>query len=429
MPMLCAIPTLVDSMVRRKFKRPVFSRLTIAWSIAIFGAAGIAAIAFGPGLIGANDLRISLPIDGVELMARSIDPQPETDRATGGLRLAAPGFKEPPSLRVGTDDSGEDISDILAYPEEFPGDAGPNLAAPLDLDDVVITIAGSDRRVTPVSAASLTSVPRSRPVPDPDPNLLRDTPFGKIPKPAADGRMAMHYYRNGFGGGDGKPTVSLIIGGLGLNKALTERAIDDLPPEISLAFAPYAKDLDFWTEKARKAGHEVLIELPMENYGGEQEALGAAGLLTSRTPEENLQRLDWLMSRFGGYFAATNYLGGKFAADDTALAPILKRLTEAGVGYIDDTGRASALSLRTGASVAPVSRILPPAPDDSARSRIKRELAGLEKLSRREGASLAKAYAYPAAIDEIAEWTQSLEGKGVVLAPASAALPQRRASR
>ena len=127
-------------------------------------------------------------------------------------------------------------------------------------------------------------------------------------------------------GGDGSPTVSLIVGGLGLNKALTERAIDDLPAEISLAFAPYAKDLDFWTEKARNAGHEVLIELPMENYSGDPTALGAAGLLTSRTPAENLQRLDWLMSRFGGYFAATNYQGGKFAANDEAMAPILARL-------------------------------------------------------------------------------------------------------
>ncbi len=414
--------------VRRKFRRPVLSRLTLAWSGAFIVAATIAGAAFAPTLIGASENRISLPVEGVELMARPSEPQVETDKTTGGLRLAAPGFKEPPATNFDLAGEGGETLDRLAYPEEFGAGEDPTLDAPLDPEDFVITIAGSDRPATSVNAASLTPM-RTRPVPNPDPDLLRDTPFGKIPKPAPDGRTAMHFYRNGFDGGNGAPTVSLILGGLGLNKALTERAIDELPAEISLAFAPYAKDLDFWTEKARKAGHEVLIELPMENYSGDATALGAAGLLTSRSPAENLQRLDWLMSRFGGYFAATNYQGGKFAADADAMAPVLARLREAGVGYIDDTGAASALSRRTGAAVASVARVLPPAPDDSARLRIKRELIALEKLAKRDGAALAKAYAFSATIDEIVEWSETLKKKDVALAPASSALPARHASR
>ena len=417
--------------VRRKFKLPVFSRLTLAWGGAFTTAAMIVAIALAPMLTGANETRISLPVDDIELMARAAPAQPETDTTTGGLRLAAPGFKEPPSAEFDLVDSGETL-DRLAYPDDFDvanlNETDPDADEPLSPEDFVITIAGSNRPAISASAASL-QASRIRAVPNPDPNLLRDTPFGKIPIPAPDGRIAMHYYRNSFDGGDGAPTVSLILGGLGLNKALTERAIDELPPEISLSFAPYAKDLEFWTEKARKAGHEVLIELPMENYSGDPSALGAAGLLTSRSSAENLQRLDWLMSRFGGYFAATNYQGGKFAADDDAMAPILTKLTEAGVGYIDDTGAASALAAQTGASVASVTRVLPPAPDDSARLRIKRELNALEKLAKRDGGALAKAYAFSATIDEIAEWSQGLERKDVALAPASAALPQRRASR
>ncbi len=410
--------------VRRKFRAPVLSRLTLAWSGALFAAAAMVVAAFAPALMGVNETRISLPVEGVEMLARTAEAPPETDRATGGLRLAAPGFKEPPATDFDVAEIGGDL-DRLDYPDDFDIGAGP---ATLDPDDIVITIAGANRPAASATAASLTPL-RARPVPNPDPDLLRDTPFGKIPKPAPDGRTAMHYYRNGFDGGDGAPTVSLILGGLGLNKALTERAIDELPAEVSLAFAPYAKDLDFWTEKARKAGHEVLIELPMENYSGDPSALGAAGLLTSRTPAENLQRLDWLMSRFSGYFAATNYQGGKFAADDEAMGPILSRLREAGVGYVDDTGAAGALTQQTGAAVASVARVLPPAPDDSARQRIKRELTALEKLAQRDGATLAKAYAFSATIDEIAEWSGSLEKKGVALAPASSALPQRRASR
>lgn len=412
--------------VRRKFRLPVLSRLTLAWSGALAISAAIVAGAFAPILIGANETRISLPVDAVELMARPAQPQPETDNASGGLRLAAPGFKEPPAAKFGPVDGGETL-DRLTHPDAFD-ESEPDAETPLNPEDFVITIAGGNRPATSVTTASLQAI-NARAVPSPDPNLLRDTPFGKIPKPAPDGRLAMHFYRNSFDGGDGAPTVSLILGGLGLNKSLTERAINELPPEISLAFAPYAQDLEFWTEKARKAGHEVLIELPMENYRGDPSALGVAGLLTSRSPAENLQRLDWLMSRFGGYFAATNYQGGKFAADDDAMAPILAKLNEAGVGYIDDTGAASALAARTGAAVASVARVLPPAPDDSARLRIKRELNALEILAKRDGRTLAKAYAFSATIDEIAEWSDSLKRTDVALAPASSALPLRRASR
>jgi polysaccharide deacetylase 2 family uncharacterized protein YibQ len=269
----------------------------------------------------------------------------------------------------------------------------------------------------------------ARAVADPDPALLRDTPFGKIPKPANDGRLAMNFYRGRFDGGDNSPRVALIVGGLGLNKALTERAIDELPPEVSLAFAPYATELAFWTKKARKAGHEVLIELPMETYSGDPSALGAAGLLTSRTPSENLQRLDWLMSRFSGYFAATNYLGGKFAADPKAMAPVLTRLREAGVAYVDDTGAAKTIAERNGAAVATVTRVIPPAPDDTARRSVRRALDSLEKSAERDGAALGKTYAYAATIEEISKWTSGLEEKGLTLAPASSALPSRYASR
>ena len=411
---------------KRRFKAPVFSRLTLAW----FSAFAIAAVAAGgvayKTFAVSEKERISLPIEGLETFARAPATSQIEEEPRGGLRLSAPGLREEPA---GDPTIEPDIGDILAYPEEFDLALDESEEEPFDADDVIITIAGSSRPVTEATAASLTPLDRPRPIADPDPALLRDTPFGKIPKRGADGRKAMHVYRNSFDGGDGRPQVAIIVGGLGLNKALTERAIDELPPEISLAFAPYANDLDFWTRKARAAGHEVLIELPMESYGGAVEALGAAGLLTSRTPGENLQRLDWLMSRFGGYFAATNYLGGKFAADPEALAPILRKLGEAGVGYIDDTGAARAVAPRAGASVASVDRVIPPAPDDSARRDIRQELQALKKTAEREGAALAKTYAFRVTIDEIADWAKTLDEEEIVLAPASSRLPQRYASR
>jgi len=58
--------------------------------------------------------------------------------------------------------------------------------------------------------------------------------------------------------------VALIIGGLGLNAATTRQAIESLPPEVTLSFVPYADGLQGWIDMARAAGHEVMLEAPME---------------------------------------------------------------------------------------------------------------------------------------------------------------------
>ncbi|WP_375201655.1 divergent polysaccharide deacetylase family protein [Hyphococcus sp.] len=415
---------------RRRIKAPVLSRLTWAWlgSLVLFaGAVGVfvysARTGEGPG-------RIALPVDHIEIFARNTPPAPGTEE-----RIEAPVLREPPAgaQQLAQAPSGEETEDglVLIYPgandlrtdEEDgllydesdlePEDDGVRYSA----DDVIITIPGA-RKATSVTAASLTPV--ARPIPDPDSALLRVTALGKTPRVAADGRRPVSYYAKPFDGARSKPRVAIVVGGLGLNAAVTERAIDDLPPEISLSFAPYAKNLDFWTKKARDAGHEVLIELPMESYGANAQALGAAALLTSREPQENLQRLDWLLARFGGYFAATNYMGAKFSADADALAPILERLKNSGVGYVDDTGAAARSA--GGLPLATVTRMIPAAIDDADLRQVQRELAALESAAERDGFALGKTYAYAATIDEIASWSRGLEKKGIAQAPASALL-------
>ncbi len=413
-------------------KAPVLSRLAWAWlgSVALFAGAGGAIFYFAQS--GEGPGRIALPVNGIELFARAPTPAPGTEE-----RIAAPALREAPSggpqlaemnpsaeteetedglvlIYPGENDLYAENENELLYEEEFPEGEYDDVA--YSADDVIITIPGA--KAKPVVAASLTRA--VTPIPDPDSALLRSTALGKAPRIAPDGRKAVSYYARSFDGPRTKPRVAVIVGGLGLNTAVTERAIDDLPPEVSLSFAPYAKNLDFWTKKARDAGHEVLIELPMEGYGANAEALGAAALLTSRGAEENLQRLDWLMSRFGGYFAATNYMGAKFSADAAAMAPVLEKLRVAGVGYVDDTGAAARAA--GGLPLATVTRMIPAAADDADRRSVRRELAALEQIAERDGMALGKTYAYAATIDEIADWAKTLEKKGVAHAPASALL-------
>ena len=75
-----------------------------------------------------------------------------------------------------------------------------------------------------------------------------------------------------------------------------EAGIDSLPPEVTLSFVPYSEDLQGWIDDARAAGHEVILEIPMEPYDYPANDPGPHTLLARADAMENQRRLEWLMS-------------------------------------------------------------------------------------------------------------------------------------
>lgn len=411
---------------RRRYRRPILGRLAWAWL-----AFGGVSIVFAGLVLFIGDHwpgRIELAVVGeAERLA------PPTGRNNDVEPAAKPATPVTPASAADLRDGGETPpEDVFAQSYEFyppdKRDASENPATAQDTQgELVITVdgktvdghssAGATKRK---SSSRLTSL-----IPDPDPTLLRKTRYGLAPRIGPNGRKPYEAYARPFDPAKDRPIVAIVVGGLGLNDALTERAIEDLPPEVTLAFAPYAKDLDAWAARARHAGHEVAIELPMEGYSSDPAALGTAALLSSRTTEQNLQRLDWILSRFPGYFAATNYQGGKFSAKPDAIKPVLEALRDHGVAYIDDTGAAQRAAGETGGELGVVNRIVASAGDNQSRTMLREDLEALERIARSDGDALGKTYAYAANLEEIESWAKDIESRGLTLAPASAVLRER----
>jgi polysaccharide deacetylase 2 family uncharacterized protein YibQ len=212
---------------------------------------------------------------------------------------------------------------------------------------------------------------------------------------------------------NGKPRVALVVGGLGLNAALTRRAIETLPPEVTLSFAPYAEGLQGWIDMARANGHEVLLEAPMEPTDYPMNDPGPMTLLASSQPAETTRKLEWLLSRATGYFGVTNYLGSRFMATPAAMSGFTGALRQRGLAFVDD-GSAG----RTGGPLrASADRVVD---DDLSAEAINRQLALLEAAARSKGQALGSGFAYPVTVDEAARWAQGLPDRGFQLAPASA---------
>jgi uncharacterized protein len=267
------------------------------------------------------------------------------------------------------------------------------------------------------------------PIPAPDPALLEPAPdvaVGLLPRIAADGRAPMQFYARGFDRNTRQPRVGLLLAGLGLNEADSDDAIRGLPGGITLAFSPYAVRPLKLLEAARLAEHEFLISLPMEPQGYPLNDAGNQALLTGAPQRQNMQRLNWALTRIAGYVGATGALGTlrgeRFAGMPEQMRPVLQTLAERGLLYVDGRPGSPNPSGVWGRSVDLV------VDEPAVRPEIETKLAQLEQIARDKGSALGLAGAVrPVTVDRIVAWANGLASRGLALAPVSA-LVQRPVS-
>lgn len=223
-----------------------------------------------------------------------------------------------------------------------------------------------------------------------------------------------------FSNPEGKPTVSIIVGGLGINRTRTRAAIKDLPPEVTLSFAPTADNLRGWVREARRAGHEVLIELPMEPYDYGRQRPHANVMQVAVSTEKNQERLGRLLAQTPGYFGVMNYQGAKFATSSEAVQPIMSTLSEKGLAFFEDgsliRSEFGASARSSGLAFGKATSWLDARPEADE---ISQQLMLLESTALEQGAALGTAMPFPVTFDILQEWLPTLEDKGIVIAPAS----------
>ena len=253
-----------------------------------------------------------------------------------------------------------------------------------------------------------------------DITLTEAGPFGPLPRIGPDGRRPFLEYARPFNFEDDRPKVAILVLGLGLEATLFDAALA-LPEPISLQLSPYAPDLPALVERARRAGHEVLLDLPMEPADYPASDPGPHTLLADSSGDENLERLNWLLARAPGYIAVAGG-GARFAASANA-GDVLDVLAKRGLALIE-LG-ASRLQGAAAAAGLPYASTPPGLDqDDSVRS-IDDALAGLETQALAGGSALGAIQAYPVSLERLRLWAATLEDEGLVLAPVSAVLVEQ----
>jgi uncharacterized protein len=388
--------------VRRKrpFRLPFTAMQALAALLGLFLAVFAGFAIFGDHPLGGEPvvhvaLREAQPADE---RATAAPAAPTENAAKSASKPATPGEQKTITIIDGSSGKRQDVVIGADAPDsKAEGDSGSSAPAPM---------IGIDQR------------------------LLEKTRYGMVPV-VADGLKPFTVYAADADRvkASKMPVVSIVIGGLGVGAAKTTDAIMKLPPAVTLAFTPYGSDPEKLAERARAQRHEILLQIPMEPYDYPDNDPGPQTLLTSLTPEQNLDRLYWHLSRLQGYAGIANFMGARFVATDAAMTPIIREAAKRGLGFFDD-GAAP----RSVAAVLAGTQAMPFAKGDVAidavptAGEIDRALAKLESLAKERGFAVGAASALPISIERIAAWVKTLDAHGILLVPLTTAMLKSRST-
>jgi polysaccharide deacetylase 2 family uncharacterized protein YibQ len=353
------------------------------------------------------------------------DPRPET---AAEAPAPPPAVLEPPAQPAPeTAVAARPVEPPAPEPPEAAPEPEPPKAAPAPEPPKADPQPPTEASPAPVASAA--APPPSSPPPAPPPFASASPPTppqsaAVAPRPPSvreAAQPAWIRYGRPFDANDRRPRIAVIISELGLSSAATTASIQTMPADISLAFSPYSDNLNQWIGLARAAGHEVLLNLPMEPINFPANDPGPRALLTNLSAQQNLERLDWVLGRIQGYVGVTNHMGSRFTTMQEAIKPVLSAINDRGLMFVDSRASTRSIAAKLASDIG-----LPRAINDrqidqeASRPAIDGRLAEIERIARDTGSAVAMAQPYPVSLERLRAWLPTLEIKGLVLAPITA---------
>ncbi len=285
---------------------------------------------------------------------------------------------------------------------------------------------------TPVQPAAPAPAPTPAPTPAPAPQQQAARPaappsLAPLPPRDVEAPTWVRFARP-FDPEEKRPRIAIVLTDLGKSQAASNAAIQNLGGAITLAFSPYADNLTQWVALARAAGHEVLLNVPMEPADFPATDPGPQTLLTTLSARQNLERLDGLLGRAQGYVGIATAAGSRFTTSADAMRPVVDRMFQRGLLLLDSRTAQNSLAARVADDVG-VPRVYADRIIDTEASRpaIDRALNDLERIARQNGVAVGIGQPFPVTFERLINWLALVENRGFVLAPVSAVVNRQPA--
>jgi uncharacterized protein len=223
---------------------------------------------------------------------------------------------------------------------------------------------------------------------------------------------------------EGRAQVAIVLDDMGLSQFRSDRAIS-LPRPITLAILPYGNHLDGLVARARTAGHEILLHLPMEPNSEDADP-GPNALLTGLPLAELDRRIATNLLRLDGYVGVNNHMGSRFTASEREMRRVMRALRARGLLFLDSltTGKSTGFRLAREYGIPTMVRDIF-LDNDRDPAKIRQQLALTAATAREHGHAIAIGHPYPETLDALEGWLPGLRARGLILVPISALLKQR----
>ena len=379
----------------------------------------------------------TMEVKGKQISLADLEPKPkeETPPVTKTPPVETPPVEAPAKEHAPTEtpahdktpSAGEKPVEPATETHVDPANATPVTPAPVEgVTEAPLPEAGGETSHAEAATgeAAHSEEPHEEAAPAPSGALLpvqKNSPQGILPIISADGKMPWRYFAKGADAKIEGPKIALVISGLGLTKAPTEAALA-MPTETTLSFSPYSREAASWLTRAQAAGHETLLDLPMQATSTMDP--GPFGLQTRLSAEENYTRLTSSMGRGTGYVGLLTPLDETLTTSELATSLLFENLDKHGLllvsGAAEPTLPLKQAKARAKVPVLEADVLLDQQMTEDA---IKQQLAQAEIAANTEGSALVVGRAFPVTIELAGAWAKTLKEKGITLVPVSTLVP------
>jgi polysaccharide deacetylase 2 family uncharacterized protein YibQ len=221
------------------------------------------------------------------------------------------------------------------------------------------------------------------------------------------------------------PVIAIVIDDMGLDRRHTAQIVALAAP-ITVAYMPYAEQLDQQTAQAWRAGHELMVHMPMEPGNLAQNNPGPDALLLKNAADENMRRLRKNLNAFNGYMGINNHMGSAFTVNRAAVTPILQELKKQGVWFLDSKTDARSVAATVAGEIG-----LPYAARDvfldnvNSKAYVLQQLHQTERVARQKGFAIAIGHPRSGTVQALAEWLPQLAQRNLTVVPLSSIIHAR----
>ncbi|MDR7606296.1 MAG: divergent polysaccharide deacetylase family protein, partial [Armatimonadota bacterium] len=213
--------------------------------------------------------------------------------------------------------------------------------------------------------------------------------------------------------------VAVVLDDAGMRLDELDRALRVGRP-LTLAILPGLPHSEELARRARQAGLEVLLHLPMEPEDPELASqLGELAVRVDMAEEDIVRTVKSALRAVPGAVGVNNHMGSKATADPRVMRAVLRALREDGMFFVDSrtTPKSSAEVVAKELGVR-VARRMVFLDNDPSPEAVRTQIRQLVELARRHGSAVAIGHANrPHTAEVLAEMVPEMERAGVRLVP------------